>query len=217
MNANLKYLKIKSKTLAAEARIIRKEEMKLQTFIQAASFSPSKVIPSLDDVRNNVKTQLASKGITDEKSIQRIMMKAETKWRRNIQAQKTFSRISGRNDLSDIVSSHDMTRESMYRHRKDVVRPEARATFIAIAYIRGIPYENVECGITDVAYSVCGITPPVYYNQFWGRVIELVKKYGAFSYREDVGRLVREWRDRSLSNQKVVEKLKTFHEGSVLT
>lgn len=50
-------------------------------------------------------------------------------------------------------------------HRKHKVRPEARATLLAYAYIRGIPYKKVE---SDAKHQ-----------PDWNRVSTMVKKYGS--------------------------------------
>ncbi|QGH74798.1 hypothetical protein MAL1_00030 [Bacteriophage DSS3_MAL1] len=85
-------LKIKSKSLAAEARIIRAEEIKLR-----------------DTARNRAALQ---------------------------------------KPVSKLVSS----RNSLYRHRIDVVRLEARATFLARAFLAGKPRAVVEANpVSDEA------------------------------------------------------------------
>lgn len=77
-------LKIKANTLAAEARIIRKNEKRLRKFNQL-----------------------------------HMAQKRNYHWA-------------------------DSARESLYRHRIDVVRPEARATHLARAYLKGSAYRSVE-------------------------------------------------------------------------
>lgn len=59
-------------------------------------------------------------------------------------------------------------------HRKEVVRPEARATHLAYQFLRGIPYEVVERYNDDA-------NPPN-----WKRVEAMVKKYGGqdFDWKE---------------------------------
>lgn len=77
-------LKIKSKSLAVEARIIREEELKL----------------------------------------------------------RSTSRARGRKQLA--TDRLDRARESLYNHRTYVVRDEARATFLARAYLKQKPRSAVE-------------------------------------------------------------------------
>jgi hypothetical protein len=53
----------------------------------------------------------------------------------------------------------------LYTHRKNVVRPEARATQLAYAYLRGVPYRKVE---------------PIHHTDpSWRRVQKMVETYGS--------------------------------------
>ena len=53
----------------------------------------------------------------------------------------------------------------LYAHRIQVVRPEARATQLAYAYLRGVPYRKVE--------------PISHAEPNWHRVEKMVEKYGS--------------------------------------
>jgi hypothetical protein len=55
-------------------------------------------------------------------------------------------------------------RESLYRHRMDVVRHEARHSHLAYGFIRGMKYEQME--------ATCDRSPD------WERVRQMLKKYG---------------------------------------
>ena len=56
------------------------------------------------------------------------------------------------------------TRESLYRHRIDVVRKAARETHLAYGYLRGRTYEQME--------------PEAYTKPDWAAVEKMVVKYG---------------------------------------
>ncbi len=71
-------------------------------------------------------------------------------------------------------------------HRKEIVRPEARAALVAYGFIRELPYRVVENpakgNIPDMA-----------------RVYTLVHKYGPHDRFDDVKRLVDKWMDIPVS------------------
>lgn len=69
------------------------------------------------------------------------------------------------------------TRNSLYRHRKDVVGVEARATELARAFLRGVPYKSVERDAKT--------TPAL------DRVIAMIKKYGPEKARYEYNRELR--------------------------
>ena len=58
----------------------------------------------------------------------------------------------------------------LHSHRKNVVRPEARATQLAYAYVRGVPYRKVE--------------PNPLTEPSWRRVQKMVETYGAKPFDE---------------------------------
>jgi len=51
---------------------------------------------------------------------------------------------------------------SLRNHRLDVVRPEARAAHLALAFIRGVPYRNVEAFAYD----------PPNFKKIWHNVVK---------------------------------------------
>jgi len=109
-------LKIKSKHLAVEAQIIRKEERKLK-----------KQIDYLKDRQQPLSVDAARK-----------------------------------------------TRKSLSDHRRKDVRNENRATFIARAYLAGVPYKTLEASVKDASKFNCYILP---------RVLDMVNKYGSANTR----------------------------------
>lgn len=121
------YLKIKIKSLAAEATDIHREERKFN-------------IGARGRTRARREQQLRLNDLTDaqRKRIERNL---------RFPSGKAMEIFTGLRD-----------------HRVNVVRPEARATLIAYAFLRGLPYEQVE--------------PSAKTAPNWKRVEELVKKYG---------------------------------------
>lgn len=78
----------------------------------------------------------------------------------------------------------DDTRINLYQHRRDVVRPEARAANIAHAFLKGYKYEHVEnkfymsnFGITYKSASWC-------HDRLWERVAQIVSKFGNIPIEE---------------------------------
>jgi hypothetical protein len=122
-------LKIKSKHLALEPAIIRKEEQKL------------------------------SKQIKHYKIHHQISMDDET-----------WSYSKNHPDLYSMC----LKRGSLICHRKWDVRNEARATYLARAYIKGVPYKVVEANAKEK------LLVPVMES-----LIRMVMKYGKTYYRPD--------------------------------
>jgi hypothetical protein len=122
-------LKIKSKHLALEPAIIRKEEQKLD------------------------------KQIKHYKSYHQITKDGDT-W--------SFSK-----DHPDLYNLC-LKRGSLICHRKWNVRNEARATYLARAYLKGVPYKVVEANCKEKLWS------PV-----MDSLIRMVMKYGNTYYRPD--------------------------------
>ena len=58
--------------------------------------------------------------------------------------------------------------QSITSHRKHEVRNENRATFLARAFIAGVPYKTVEHKVKDRDKRTCYVVP---------RVLSMVKKY----------------------------------------
>lgn len=109
-------LKVKSKHLGEEARIIRFEE---------------------------------------RKQLERVRRKLEK------------IRATGQNDINVYEMHH--TYRSLNHHRRWDVRNENRATFLARAYLAGVPYSNVEQTRKDDVLLFTYILPRVY---------QMVSKYG---------------------------------------
>jgi hypothetical protein len=61
--------------------------------------------------------------------------------------------------------AYNDTRESLHRHRIDVVRRESRATHLAYGFLRGRKFKQMERK---------SVVPPD-----WDKVASMVKKYGA--------------------------------------
>lgn len=80
------------------------------------------------------------------------------------------ARIIRKQELKTRGPSHNATRESLYRHRIDVVRRCSRETHLAYGYTRGRAYVQLE----RTCYS-----PPD-----WKAVAAMVKKYGKFDEKE---------------------------------
>lgn len=67
---------------------------------------------------------------------------------------------------------------SITEHRKWNVRNENRATFLARAFIAGVPYKTVEHKVKDQAKLTCYILP---------RVLSMAKKYKSYKLEmEDI-------------------------------
>lgn len=124
-------LKIKSKHLALEPAIIRKEEQKLSKKIK----------------HYQMKHQINLHGVDAHFEMQRVYPDLYKLWFKH----------------SNLIS-----------HRKWDVRNEARATFLARAYIKGVPYKVVEPNVRDALWA------PV-----MDSLIRMVMKYGSVRYRPD--------------------------------
>lgn len=123
-------LKIKSKHLALEPAIIRKEEQKLLKQIQWYK----------------MKHQISTEG---------------TVW---------TDFYKHHPDLCHFYSKHG----SLVSHRRIDVREEARATYLARAYIKGMPYKKVEVNGEGL------LSPAVMKS-----MIRMVMKYGSVRYYPD--------------------------------
>ena len=121
-------LKIKSKHLALEPAIIRKEEQKLK------------------------------------KRINYYEMKHQ------IKSGDMFSHYKDHPDLFNMW----LKRGSLICHRSWNVRNEARATYLARAYLKGMPYKVVEPNVREKLWA------PVMES-----LVRMVMKYGPINYRPD--------------------------------
>ena len=202
MNDGLTYLKIKNKTLAYEARIIRNKERDLIAFSQCLSYKqPTTPVLTLEETKSAVLAKLFAQGITEPEIVERITKKAVKAYNRNQQIAHKAARFVGKNNLSELINKTNNLRENIYKHRKNIVRPEARATQIAIAFIRGYPYDVVETKYYDEGFGIEGQTLSVAYKNFWDRVVNIVKKYSNIP-KEKVEEQVFAWRDSHPQLQK---------------
>jgi len=126
------YLKIKSKHLALEPAIIRKEEQKLKK--QIDWYKTKHQLSTVD----------------------------------------TFNYYKEHPDLYNMC----LRRGSLIYHRSWDVRNEARATYLARAYLKGMPYKVVEPNVREKLWA------PVMES-----LIRMVMKYGSVNYRPDYNEL----------------------------
>ena len=84
-----------------------------------------------------------------------------------------------RKNKPDKVYLKELELLSLSLHRKDVVGLENRATFLARAFIAGMPYKKVEASRRADKESgfVISVLP---------RVLEMVKKYAPYNVRKNV-------------------------------
>lgn len=122
------YLKIKSKHLALEPAIIRKEEQKL---------------------------------------------KKQIDWYKTKHQLSTVDMFTYYKEHPDLYNMC-LRRGSLTSHRRWDVRNEARATYLARAYLKGMPYKVVEPNVREKLWA------PVMES-----LIRMVMKYGSVRYRSD--------------------------------
>jgi len=90
-------------------------------------------------------------------------------------------------------------RESLYRHRIDVVRYEARHTHIAYGFLRGRTYAQIEANPK---------TPPN-----WDKIRKMVEKYGRHIPAWTPSENYVSWEAKTVESKKqLVETLKRFDE-----
>lgn len=65
------------------------------------------------------------------------------------------------------AATYYKTFNNLRSHRKQLVRDEARATFLARAFIKGVPFKVVESG-----------TLPSHNHDLLSRVVSMVRRYG---------------------------------------
>lgn len=95
-----------------------------------------------------------------------IIRKEERKLQKQIKHLKEFHQVN--DDYSDVIYPLHRKRTDLHQHRVTVVRNEARATYLARAYLKGIPYKSVE--------QKCD--PFVLHRFILPRVMRMVAKYG---------------------------------------
>ncbi len=118
-------------------------------------------------VKNQIKAlKVKIKSLAAEARIIRLEEKRASK-RRYIKPSVSISRVwtyHGDNDL----------RESLHRHRIDVVRVEARHSLLAYAFLRGVPYAAVERRPKIGCQKFSQWVPPN-----WAKVEAMVIKFGS--------------------------------------
>lgn len=114
-----------------------------------------------------------------------IIRKEEQKLNKQIKHYKMYHQIAGDGDIWSYSKSHPdlynlcLKRGSLACHRKWDVRNEARATYLARAYIKGVPYKVVEVNGDGKLWQ------PVMES-----LIRMVMKYGPKRYNSDIDRSV---------------------------
>lgn len=93
----------------------------------------------------------------------------------------------------DRANAFDATRQSLYQHRKDVVRPEARAANIAHGYLKGYKYEHIENSFVMSNFGISYKSAKWCHDKLWERVCQIVSKFGGIPI-EDAEANVIAWR-----------------------
>lgn len=148
------YLKIKIKTLASEAADIRKQEKKLNIGARA---------------RKRIARNIELGSIYSSKTEERHSVNEHELAR----LQKKLARAKARSNNAYVTSAF----WGLKNHRTNEVRKEARSSFIAYGFLRGVPYKAIEQ--TDMPVDVY-------------RVQTLVAKFGTEDKRVLLQRL-EEW------------------------
>lgn len=90
----------------------------------------------------SIELKIKSKHLSEEA---RIIRFEENKLLKNVQYRRRKHHETGTNEEYKLCDDNDYWNYvSLNRHRRDIVRLENRATFLARAYIAGIPYNTVE-------------------------------------------------------------------------
>lgn len=93
-------------------------------------------------------------------------------------------------------SEHYLLRlKSVYEHRIDVVRPEARATNIAYGYLLGHEYFEIENNVIENNFALIGYTPHYGKKKLWNRVFRIVSEFSELDYT-DSEQAVKAWRKK---------------------
>lgn len=93
-------------------------------------------------------------------------------------------------------SSHYLERlKTVYDHRIDVVRPEARATNIAYGYLRGREYFEIENTVIDNNFARLGLSPEFGRRKLWSRVFRIVSEFSELTLT-DAEVAVKSWRKK---------------------
>ena len=127
---NYAKLQVKRDSLAAEAKIIRRKERSFRKWIIKSGAFGANYLADMQAKGWEIK-HVAPKGRPGMSAEERAEYKAG-KWAH-------IARIRKLNPRYD-----ESARYSLWLHRTDDVRNEARATNLAIAYMKGVPYSVVE-------------------------------------------------------------------------
>lgn len=96
---------------------------------------------------------------------------------------------------AEAAARKEATWDSLYRHRKDVVRPEARAAYIARAFLVGKAFDQVEKSWYANGYAIYGRNPRSMFDDFWKKVVHNVIRFGDKGDETEIEKKVLAWRD----------------------
>lgn len=114
----------------------------------------------------SVELKIKSKHLSEEAKIIRHEEKKELEKSYHF---SEYQKEQGNNDVEEAVFNFQRTYRSLHTHRCVTVRNENRATFLARAYIKGLPYSAVENSRKDESVFKCYIFP---------KVVDMVARYG---------------------------------------
>lgn len=86
------------------------------------------------------------------------------------------------------------TFDSLYLHRRYVVRPEARAANIAHGFLRNVPYQEIERIFYKSSYGYDNQSSRSE-NVLWDRIVNIVAKFGGMDF-VDAKNKVLAWRNK---------------------
>lgn len=111
----------------------------------------------------------------EKKAINRLIRRHRKSLRRTGVPSSSATNLTKANYLERVYTCDDL-----YRHGKDVVSKECRATHLALAYLKGYSYEHIERSVKHFTYGVDRTGKVVYYTgdvDLWNRVARIVAKY----------------------------------------
>jgi hypothetical protein len=124
----------------------------------------------------SIELKIKSKSLAEESIIIR-------KEERKLQKQKEWQKRTGKDYID---SPEARTHSSIKQHRKWNVRNEARATYIARAYLEGKPYRSVEPTIRDKNF---------FDTYIFERVLSMIGRYGPDRLYKPTSTIDRKWRE----------------------
>jgi|GEM_PF-1695918 len=134
-----------------------------------------------------------------------IIRKEEHKLLKQIKHYKQYHQIAdtsiwiyykGHPDLFKLYGKH----ANLSNHRKQDVRNEARATFLARAYIKGIPYKVVESKTKEGGL----------WNAVSSSLVRMVMKYGSTRYYPDYDKSVHPYKTIKTAEAKAWEDIEKW-------